>query len=275
MTRGFPTLDPELNSVLDELIKSIQGILVNNFVAAYLQGSFAVGDWDLYSDVDFIVATKQEVSDTELAHLQTMHRRIFDLQSPWAQHLDGSYVPLDVLKCHDPTNRPLLYLDNGSNHLISSPHDNTLVVRWVVCEHGITLAGPLAPTLIDPVSADALRGEVSMTIQEWGQELLANPDRMNNRWYQPFVVLSYCRMLHTLETGRVESKRAGMEWAQRELDQRWTGLIQRAWAERPNPSEKIAQKAQRDDFKHTFDFIAYALTARSQFLYTDRASRKN
>lgn len=237
----------------------MQAVLGQNFAAAYLQGSFAHGDWDTYSDVDFVVALEQEVAESDLPALQAMHARIYDLDSNWAKHLEGSYFPKETLRRPDPTNQPLLYLDNGSRELIRSNHCNTLVVRWVVRECGITLAGPDPRKLVDPVSADDLRQEVLATMRDWARELFADPVRMNNRWYQPFAVLSYCRMLHTLHTGRIESKPAGARWATSALDGRWAGLIQRAWEERPDPSLKIRQKADPDDFANTLEFIEYAL----------------
>jgi predicted nucleotidyltransferase len=88
-----PTVYPELNGVLDEFVASVRAILGENFCGAYLQGSFALGDADEHSDVDFIVATHHEVSDTQLAKLQAIHERLYGLESPWAQHLEGSYVP--------------------------------------------------------------------------------------------------------------------------------------------------------------------------------------
>jgi hypothetical protein len=51
-----PTPYPELDAVLQELVESVQAALSNSFVAACPQGSFAVGDFDRHSDVDFIVA---------------------------------------------------------------------------------------------------------------------------------------------------------------------------------------------------------------------------
>jgi hypothetical protein len=62
--------------------------------------------------------------------------------------------------------------------------------------------------------------EILETMAPWREELLANPKKPNNRFYQPFAVLSYCRMLHTLRLGTVESKRAGATWAKEALD--WT-----------------------------------------------------
>jgi predicted nucleotidyltransferase len=56
-----PTPYPELNAVLQELVESVQAALGNSFVAACLQGSFALGDFDRHSDVDFIVAIEEEL----------------------------------------------------------------------------------------------------------------------------------------------------------------------------------------------------------------------
>jgi len=263
MLTNHPTADPELNAVLQELVTGIQAALGDNFIAAYLQGSFAAGDWDTHSDVDFLVAIDHDVPEADLPGLQAMHARVYDLPSKWAKHLEGSYFPKATLRRGDPTPKPLLYLDNGSRELVRSTHCNTVVVRWVVRECGITLAGPGPHELIDPVSADDLRQEVLATMQDWARQIFANPEEMNNRWYQPFAVLSYCRMLQTLQTGRIESKPAGAQWAQSALDGRWAGLIQRAWEERPDPSLKVRQKADPDDFARTLEFIRYAIAVSS------------
>jgi predicted nucleotidyltransferase len=56
--------------------------LNTNFVGAYLQGSFAVGDFDLHSDVDFIVVLEEELSPEEVHGLQAVHERIYGLNIP-------------------------------------------------------------------------------------------------------------------------------------------------------------------------------------------------
>jgi len=271
MSRVYPTSDLELNAVLHELVTSVQAILGDNFLAAYLQGSFAVGDWDTHSDVDFLIAIDHEVSETALAALQALHARLYNLDSNWAKHLEGSYVPKETLRRADPTRAPLLYLDNTSQVLVRSDHDNTLVVRWVVRERGITLAGAAPTALIDPIKADDLRQEVLATMRAWAHQIFAKPEQMNNRWYQPYAVLSYCRMLHTLQTGRVGSKLAGAQWAKGALDPRWADLIQRAWEERPNPSLKVRQPADSAAFTRTLDFIDYALSTQHSALSTQHS----
>lgn len=108
-----------------------------------------------------------------------------------------------------------------------SEHCNTVVLRWVVREHGIALAGPSPATLVDPIPVEVLRQEILATIRDWGQQILDEPERFNNRFYQTFLVLSYCRMLHDLYTGSTGSKRAGAEWAKATLDPAWPGMGQR------------------------------------------------
>jgi cation transport regulator ChaB len=257
------TPDPGLNEVLHQLVMSIQAILADNFIAAYLHGSFALGDWDVFSDVDFLIVVGDEIAEPDLKALQSMHSRIYDLDSNWAKHLEGSYFPRELLRRADPVRSPLLYLDNASRELIRSDHDNTRIVRWVTREHGIVLAGPDTHQLIDPVTANELREEVRTTMRDWAQQIFANQEKLNSRWYQPFAVLSYCRMLYTLKTGTVGSKLAGARWALNTLSSRWADLIKRACEERPNPSLKVREKADPDDFTRTLEFIEYALAVSS------------
>jgi predicted nucleotidyltransferase len=117
-----PTVYPDLNDVLWKLITSLQSILDEDFTGAYLQGSFAVGDYDIYSDVDFIVVTKNELSTAQVPHLQKMHAQIFDLGISWAKHLDGSYFPEETLVEPPRPGKLLWYLDNGSSELVESSH---------------------------------------------------------------------------------------------------------------------------------------------------------
>src|SRR5260221_3312928 len=138
LTLNDPTPDPDLNAVLHELVTGVQAVLGDNFVAAYLQGSFAVGDWDNDSDVDFLIAIEHDVSDADLPTLQAMHGRIYDLESNWALHLEGSYFPKPTLKRGGPTGGPLLDLGNTSLKLIRANHANKLVVARVTREFRIT-----------------------------------------------------------------------------------------------------------------------------------------
>ena len=250
-----PTPYPELNAVLQELVENMQSALGCSFLAACLQGSFAIGGFDIHSDVDFIVAVEDEFSDDQVDALQAMHARIYDLDCEWAKHLEGSYFPKEVLRDYSQRGRQLWYLDNGSRSLVRSEHCNSVVVRWTVREHGVALAGPSPETLVDPIPVEVLRQEIMETMNDWGQEILIDPERYSNRFYQTFIVLSYCRMLHDLHNGFPGSKRAGSEWAKATLDPSWRGLIDRTWAGRPDPAVSVRQPADPADMARTLEFV--------------------
>jgi len=252
-----PTPYPDLNAVLQELTASVQSILGEALIGVYLQGSFAGGDFDQHSDVDYIIVIQQELTDEQIATLQVMHAHIYDLSSPWAQHLEGSYLPIDILRQPPVPGETLWYLDNGACQLVRSVHCNTLVVRWQLRQHGISLAGPDIKTLLPPIADLDLRREILGVIHDWGGEILANPEHYNNRFYQGFIVLSFCRMLHSLHTGAIGSKRQGAEWAKAALDPTWAGLIDRAWATRPDPYHSVRTPSNPQDFERTLEFVRY------------------
>jgi Aminoglycoside adenylyltransferase, C-terminal domain len=254
---GRPTPFRDLNDLLDAFVTRVRIILGANFCGAYLQGSFAVGDADVHSDVDFIVVTHGQVSDEHAAALQALHQEIYALDTPWAQHLEGSYAPKEILRTIDPFRTPLLYLDNGATELTRDPHCNTAVVRWTLREHGVVLAGPEPKGLLDPVSSDQLRAEVRAVLPEY-----ATWSRVPgmSRWKQPYLVLSFCRFLHTLEAGTVVSKRVAGVWALRALDPRWCGLVQRALGDRPDPWSRVHQPADAEAVARTRTFVEYAVT---------------
>lgn len=262
----FPTPYAELNQVLSHLVSRMQEILGVDFVGAYLQGSFAVGGFDLHSDVDFIVVINDELSPNQLNALQEMHDQVYKLDSKWAQHLEGSYFPKEILRDHTKRGVKLWYLDNGARSLIKSDHCNTILVRWVVREKGVTLAGPSPSTLVDPISTKLLRADIFETIIIWGQEILNDPARFDNRFYQSFITLSYCRMLHDLHNGFAGSKRDGAEWAKSALDPSWISLIDGSWDGRPNPAHQVQQPADPQEFENTLNFVEYVMNESRQYV---------
>jgi hypothetical protein len=260
MLNSHPTNYPELNGVLADLVTTAEAILGDNFCGAYLVGSFAVGDADPYSDVDFLIVTLAEITDDQLVGLRAMHVRFPTEPIAWAQHLEGSYIPRASLRHLDPSRAPHWYVDNGSPDLERSNHDNTAVVRWVLREHGICLAGPEPTALVDVVTAEDLRREIHTTLTTWDEELHADyGDGQWSAWLQPHVVLAYCRMLHTLSTSRVGSKRAAGLWALTALDTRWAPLIQQALDDRSDPWLRVHRPADSLLVARTWEFVAFAL----------------
>jgi hypothetical protein len=76
--------------------------------------------------------------------------------------------------------------------------------------------------------------------------------------WQAFWVGLFCRMLHTLATGAVWSKKASMAWAEGALDPQWRELIVRAAAVRKGDVAQSGQPADPAEVSATFAFARYA-----------------
>lgn len=259
MVTPEPTIYPELNQVLRALVTDAQAILDDDFVGAYLQGSFALGDADEHSDVDFLVVTNRLLDDQQVERIQMMHGRLYELDTPWAQHLEGSYVSKESLRRVDP-GATYPFLDNGASELVWDEHCNTAVVRWTLREQGVVLAGPDPKSLIDPVPEEQLRSEASRRVREYA-EWAAEPTEAGpmSRWKQSYLVLTFCRLLHTIREGTVASKPEAGRWALRSLDPDWAELVQDALDDRPDPWRRVRQPASVEAAKRTLAFADYAV----------------
>jgi hypothetical protein len=257
---------PELPTVLRELATCVQKELGENLIGIYLVGSLATGDFDSDSDVDFLVVIRNELTETAVKALETMHARIYDRGCYPARHLEGSYIRQDLLNDAKAVGvETLWYLDNGSTKMERSIHDNMWHVRWVLRERGIALIGPEPRTLLDPIPEGAMRNEVAGMMRYMADlfaEAINGPlTYWTSRFGQSFAVLTCCRMLHTIHSCTVQSKFAGTKWALDTLDPAWHGLIREAWKEREGVRYciKIRQHADTDLLKQTMEFIRYSI----------------
>jgi len=180
---GEATQFPELNRVLGRLVQGVTERLGGNLASVYLQGSFALGEADEYSDVDFLVLTNEKLASDQEAALQAMHAELYEDDSAWAQHLEGSYVPKDAFRQVDPERRPFLFLDNGAAQLEPDAHCNSAYVRWILRERGIVLYGPDPKELIDPVAKEDLRRESMDGLREYAEWTLSEPLRVSCRLF--------------------------------------------------------------------------------------------
>src|ERR1051326_4213104 len=228
---------PELRNVLNSFASDIASELKENLVGIYLVGSLASGDFDADSDVDFLVVTYNELTEADLQPLQEIQIKMHAMDCYPAKHLEGSYISIsDLNNWNIVGEKKLYYFDNGSTTYELSTHDNQWHVRWILRERGITLIGPKPATLLPPIPLDKMYDEIKTTMLEVKKYFEDEMDRplsfFNSRFGQAFTVLTCCRMLHTLHTGTVQSKKAGAEWAKEFVDSRWVQLIDQAWHER-------------------------------------------
>lgn len=218
---------PELNRVLVEIAERAASILGDDFIGMYLQGSFAVGDADEASDCDFLIPVRRAISAEQDEGLRALHRELPARDGYWCKRIEGSYPVADELRTISAMGKPWLYIDNGWSEMSYSTHCNTEVVRWSLRECGITITGPDPKTLVDEVGAEVLRARMRREVDglipgilEWQTFDIA--------WTQRYAVTTLCRIMHTVATGRITSKKAALVWGREALGPEWAALIQRA-----------------------------------------------
>lgn len=250
VTPLFPC--PEINFILDKLLSDLQVILGPHLVGLYIHGSLAYGDFDpRTSDVDFLVVTEGSLPTETLPALKDMHARLFASGLTWSQKLEGPYVPLNDLRCHDPAHPPVPWLGVDGHFALETLDSDWIIQRWILREKGIAIAGPPLTNLIDPVSAHDLREAVRGSLREWWSPPFPSLERFDRGEYQIYTILTMCRSLFVLENGHVASKPEAARWTQSTLGDPWARLVADAmdWKE----------GTRFDRLDETMGFICYTL----------------
>jgi len=247
-------VDAYLNRLLDRLLAEQQAVLSRAMLGLYLHGSLALGAFNPFrSDIDFVVATDGRLAGETQAALAAMHARLRAEGIPWADHLEGSYIPVAALRRYDPDDADFPALRVDGSFAVDIHGSDWIIQRWVLREKGVALFGPSPATLIDPVSADALRRAAAGILREWWQPMLSEHYRLHEREYQAYAVLTMCRSLYTLTTGAIAAKSTAAQWALENIAPRWHASIERALA--------YPYGEQPDAFDETLALIAYTVAA--------------
>lgn len=237
-----PTPYPDVNLVLARLLIDARAVLEGQFVGLYLYGSLSSGDFHAErSDIDFVVAVSGRLPDECIRKLEEMHRLLWQSGLKWANRLEGSYVPLEFLRRHT-LNCPPCPTVNEGKFFLGEMGSDWIFQRFILREMGVVVAGPQPKSLIDPVSKTDLRRGVVGFVREWWAPMLEKPERLASREYQAYAILSMCRAMYTLETGKIASKAKSAEWMKTRTGEMEKRLIEEAlnWPEGPQP-DRLAE----------------------------------
>jgi len=274
----------DLNLVLQHWIGNLQAVLGENLVGAYLQGSFAVGDFDEASDVDFLVALREDIPGTAIERIQDLHRTLCMFPSPWARNFEGSYAPISALRrlSTEPRDAPgeprpdgqrepgtwrpgpyayPFWFVSEDERPVRREYDNCQIVRWVLREKGVRLLGPPPATLVDPVGAEDLRRETAEMLACNRLRLSGDLSWFGTVYGQACGVLVFARALETLETGEVRSKRSALSFAQARLEPRWAELVGAAFDARARHAADpdLDRPADPQAVAETLAFLGWAV----------------
>ena len=235
---------PEVDQLIDHLLKNARRIIGAGLIGFYLDGSLSYGTFDEASDIDFVCVTECPISPAQFNLLHQSHKAISQLPHDLAIQIEGFYVSRQQVKKHRDPIPQVPNIERGpTEELKWVPLTQVWNVhRQYLRQGGIALYGPPAASLIDPLSGDDLRAAMS-TWNDWLPSLLKNPSQVKSRGYQSYIVLTVARIMYTMSTAELASKPAAIAWLRDHSDGRYDALLEDAWAGRIAPNTPISPGA--------------------------------
>ena len=243
----------DVNAILDILLNGTKEILKEQFIGMYLYGSLSSGDFDPNSsDIDFVIVTENILADETISALEYLHQRIWASGMKWASKLEGSYIPQNLIRRHDPDG-PACPTVNEGKFYVDQCGSDWMIQRHVIREYGVALDGLDPKMLIDFVTPDDIRGAVLGVLREWWFRMLDNPKWLKDHGseYHAYAILSMCRALHALKHGTIVSKPVAAKWAQEEFGKEWSGTIEESLSTRSHDGK------EHDLYNKALDLIRF------------------
>jgi hypothetical protein len=241
-----PTPYPAINGVLRAWAEGVRRSLGEKVVGLYLSGSLAYGDFVRErSDIDLQAVVRTPLTEDELISVEQLHKQIEERSPEWANRIECSYVPLELMAELTPPAKPRPWWGFGSFYADAPAGNEWIINHYLLSKHGIALHGPAFNELIPPIDNDSVRRASARDLfQEWMPKI-DDAEWLSNSHYQSYLVLNLCRILHTVIHGEPCSKKVASQWA-RAMYPQWRGLI-----------EDAERWAYGDEMKRQADVVAF------------------
>jgi hypothetical protein len=222
------TLYPDIDLLLDELVRGICDVLGAQVAGVYLYGSLVTGDFDhVHSDIDLLTVTEGELSEAQFGGLDALHGAFVAAHPAWYDRIEIAYLSRRALQTFRTQASPIAIISPGEPFHFKEAGKDWLINWWVVRRQGVALVGPPPEEVIDPITDEEFQQAVREQVGEWKSYLY----EMTRRKSLAYAVLTMCRALHAYVAGEQVCKQAAATWAAATYPQ-WGPLITDAWATR-------------------------------------------
>ena len=210
-------------SFVEELKTGLRSALGPELVAVYLYGSAVAGGFDEgVSDIDLLVVTAQDLNEKNIERIEALHARIVERHPEWDDRLELVYVGRETL-AHFRDGGAIGVISPGEPFHIRDGIELWLQNFYLVRETGMALTGPMPSTIVPEISwSEFLAATTRYAAEVQGRSLRdATPGA------RAYGVLTMCRALRTVRSGRPCSKQEGAAWARAGMPE-WAWLIEAA-----------------------------------------------
>jgi len=226
----------DLLRVLEERTADALG---RRLLGLYLTGSLVTGDFDeRVSDIDLVAVLPDEPRAEDLARLGVMHDRIAREHPEWDDRVEVIYIGADALATFRTRASTIGAISPGEPFHTKAAGIDWLINWYLIQRYGRVLRGPpfaeFAPAIGDEEFVDSARSLAHL--------MRPGLDETTTTRSRAYYLITLCRALVTVTTGRMPSKAYALAWT-RERVPDWVGLLDRCAAiwrgDLDGPVEKV------------------------------------
>ena len=214
-------------ALLQELTAHLPVVLGRNLVGIYIYGSLTQGSFNSKrSDVDCIVVTERELSDSQFRRLGAWLARAPE-SNPWAARLQILFLIKDEILTMDSKGCLFQF-----GRFERSGSDGNPIIWMNVLKSGFVLYGPRPESFLPAITPEILFHALVREVGYLRQEIVAKP---RSKWrdvafYRAYAVLTLCRILYSSRMGTVTSKPRAARWAIDQLPNELSEIVTQAMA---------------------------------------------
>jgi hypothetical protein len=221
----------DVNAILEFFVENTLAIFKETLVGIYLTGSLSYGAFEYNtSDIDLTVILQNPVSTEELETIQHLHIQMEKKFTKWANRLECTYTPVEMLASILPPKNPRPWYWGGDRFLYAeAPYGNEWIInKYLLYQHAIPLVGPEFKELTGSISIEEVQKAcIRDLFTEW------EPKKVDPGWppdshHAAYLVLNLCRILYTVVYQDVASKKTAALWAISRYGEPWNEVIQAA-----------------------------------------------
>jgi predicted nucleotidyltransferase len=228
--RGDGT-ETDARETLKELAAAIESHFGSDLLGLYLFGSLAAGGfYPGKSDIDLMAIIGAGVEEgPQLEDLRSLHDTFVSERPAWVERVEVAYVERGVLQTFGERPRGRIADVCPGERLRIRDAGAEFTLDWHgVTTLGETIFGPPPLDLGPEVSLSAYLHAVEELLKEW-------PTTVREPWvayvpaHQGYVVMTLCRALYALATGKQATKEEAAAWAAARYPE-WSQFISEAHA---------------------------------------------
>lgn len=238
----------------------LENLLHSKLFGVYLYNSIALGAFEKdKSDIDFISVLTKELNGEEIRKLRMLHKRL-KKKYEYASALEGMYIVIEDIGKVMPDIRPHIYCDHGKLHGYGCHNIN--YVTWHTLKYnGVCVDSPDIGEYVREITRENLAEAMNYNLNNYWRKKLDKKLIFLSDYMIEFSVLTLCRILYTLESGKIVSKCQAAAYELQRLPGDFRPIIREALRIRKSmPSESLypsrikRQKAVKEFIRYIIDY---------------------